>query len=48
LRGGGYNASVLFVQCASCGTVIGVLDYFNATRILREIDAKVDKILDQV
>lgn len=48
LRGNGYTTKVLFVQCASCGAVIGVLDYFNATHILREIEAKLDRILDKV
>jgi uncharacterized Zn finger protein len=48
LRGGGYTTNALFVQCASCGAVLGVLDYFNVTHILREIEAKVDKILYKV
>lgn len=48
LTGGGYNTKVWFVQCSSCGTVVGVIDYFNVTHRIRELEAKVDKILDRI
>ncbi|MEW6183817.1 MAG: hypothetical protein AB1500_11720 [Bacillota bacterium] len=48
LSGGGYSTKVWFVQCSACGTVLGVIDYFNLTHRIREVEAKVDKILDKV
>lgn len=48
LRGGGYSTKVWFVQCASCGAVVGVIDYFNVTHRIREVEAKVDTILDKI
>lgn len=48
LQGGGYSTKVWFVQCASCGAVVGVIDYFNLTHRIRELEAKVEKILDKI
>jgi hypothetical protein len=48
LRGGGYRTKVWFVQCSSCGAIVGVIDYFNLTHRIRELEAKVDEILDKV
>lgn len=31
---------VLFVQCSSCGAVVGVLDYHNVPNLLEIIAAK--------
>lgn len=30
----------LFVQCAGCGGVVGVLDYLNSGTLLQQIKAK--------
>jgi len=35
-EGSGYK--LLFVQCASCGTPVGVLDYFNIGAMMEEQD----------
>ena len=31
----------MFVQCSSCGTVVGVLDYFNIGNVLEKICKKI-------
>lgn len=48
LSGGGYSTKVWFVQCSSCGAVVGVIDYYNLTHRMRELEAKVDQILDKI
>lgn len=38
---------VNFVQCASCGAVVGVMDYYNVPSLLDKIAAKLGfKLLD--
>ncbi len=36
---------LLFVQCSSCGTVVGVMDYYNIGTKLIELEDKVDRIM---
>ena len=31
---------LMFVQCSSCGNVVGVLDYFNIGQLLHELAEK--------
>lgn len=40
----GSNFKLLFIQCSSCGCVIGVLDYYNIGRLLENLakNLKVD------
>jgi hypothetical protein len=28
---------LMFIQCASCGTVVGVMDYFNIGNLLKKV-----------
>lgn len=34
------NYKLTFVQCASCGTVVGVLDFFNIGSLLQNLAKK--------
>jgi hypothetical protein len=36
----GSNFKLNFIQCSSCGAVVGVVDYFNIPILLRKIAAK--------
>jgi predicted nucleic-acid-binding Zn-ribbon protein len=38
------NFKLLFVQCSSCGTVVGTMDYYNIGARLSEIEKKIDQI----
>ncbi|RYD83029.1 MAG: hypothetical protein EOP53_02005 [Sphingobacteriales bacterium] len=38
------NFKLLFVQCSSCGTVVGTMDYYNIGARLSEIEKKIDNI----
>ncbi len=38
------NYQLLFVQCSSCGTVIGTMDYSNIGARLNEIEKKIDNL----
>lgn len=31
---------LMFVQCSSCGSVVGVTDYFNTASLLKKIATK--------
>jgi uncharacterized Zn finger protein len=35
---------LLFVQCTSCGAVVGVMDYYNIGARINELEKKVDNI----
>lgn len=37
---GGYKFKVTFIQCSSCGGVVGVLDYYNIGQVLKGIAKK--------
>lgn len=36
------NFKLNFVQCANCGTVVGVTDYFNIGQMLKLVMEKLD------
>jgi uncharacterized Zn finger protein len=36
------NFKMMFIQCANCGTVVGVTDYFNVGQMLRMIMDKLE------
>lgn len=36
----GYGFKVNFVQCSSCGAVVGVLDHFNIGQLLKNFAKK--------
>lgn len=38
------NFKLLFVQCSSCGTVVGTMDYYNIGTRLTELEKKIDEI----
>ncbi len=38
----GSNYKLQFVQCSACGSVVGVLEYFNNGVLLQEIKKKVE------
>lgn len=38
------NFKLLFVQCSSCGTVVGTMDYYNIGARLSEIEKKINNI----
>ena len=38
------NYRLLFVQCSSCGTVVGVMDYYNIGAKIREIEEELNNI----
>jgi|GEM_PF-541405 RNase P subunit RPR2 len=39
------NYKLLFVQCSSCGSVVGVMDYYNIGARTFELEKKLDKII---
>lgn len=38
------NYKLLFVQCSSCGAVVGTMDYYNIGARLSELEKKIDEI----
>ncbi|MCK4644521.1 hypothetical protein KAU32_12920 [bacterium] len=44
----GSRFKISFVQCTSCGTVIGVLEYFNAPSILINQNRAIEKIANKL
>ena len=36
----GSNFKLMFIQCASCGSVVGVTEYYNAGALLHKIMKK--------
>ena len=41
----GSNFKLLFVQCSSCGAVVGVMDYYNIGAKIKEVENKLDKVM---
>ena len=41
----GSNFSLTFIQCASCGGVVGVMDYYNIGQLLHDLANKLGKPL---
>lgn len=37
----GSGFKVFFIQCSSCGAVVGVTDYYNVPSLLEKIAAKI-------
>lgn len=35
---------LLFVQCKSCGTVVGVMDYYNIGSLMNNMKRKLDEL----
>lgn len=35
---------LLFVQCSSCGNVVGVMDYFNIGSMISKLEKRIEKI----
>ncbi|MDO9536433.1 MAG: hypothetical protein Q7J85_14160 [Bacillota bacterium] len=35
---------VMFVQCSSCGAVVGVMDFFNLSTLIHELNDKTETI----
>lgn len=47
----GSNYKLLFVQCSSCGSVLGVMDFFNIgtkISIVEEMIEKLDKKINNI
>ena len=42
------NFKLLFVQCSSCGCVVGVMDYLNIGSTLEKIEKKIDTLSAQL
>ena len=38
------NYKLIFVQCGSCGCVVGTMDYFNIGTKIAEVEKKVDAL----
>ena len=36
----GSNFKFMFIQCSSCGGVVGVVDYYNIGQVLKKIAKK--------
>lgn len=39
---------VYFVQCSSCGTPVGVLEYANSAALLEGLETKLDQLTNNV
>lgn len=42
------NYKLIFVQCSSCGSVVGTMDYYNIGTKLRDIEGKIDRIKSEI
>jgi len=40
------NFKLLFVRCESCGTVVGVLDFYNIGALIHDLAEKINVKLD--
>ena len=41
---GNWRFKVMFVQCTSCGAVVGSMDYFNLSTLILELKEKLDSV----
>lgn len=41
---GNWRFKIMFVQCTSCGTVVGTMDYFNLSTLIHELKEKVENV----
>ncbi len=44
----GSNFKNIFVQCSSCGTPVGVMDYYNIGNLIKEQEGKLDELASKV
>ena len=42
------NFIVYFVQCSSCGSPIGVLEYANSAALLEGLEEKISKLTNEI
>ncbi len=40
----GSNFKLIFIQCSSCGGVIGALDYYNIGSRIDDLEKKIDSL----
>lgn len=38
------NFKLMFVQCSSCGAVVGIMDYYNIGQRINELEKKIDRL----
>lgn len=38
------NFKFLFVQCSSCGSVVGTMDYYNIGALIKVLEKKIDEL----
>ncbi len=41
---GNWRFKIMFVQCASCKTVVGTMDYFNLSTLIHELNERISNI----
>jgi uncharacterized Zn finger protein len=39
-----WRFKVMFVQCTSCGSVVGTMDHFNLSTLILELKEKIDNV----
>jgi len=44
----GSNFKLLFVQCSSCGSVVGTMDYYNIGAKINDVISKLDDLTTKV
>ncbi len=40
----GSNFKIMFIQCSSCGTVIGTTDYYNVGSLLKDQEEQINNL----
>lgn len=38
------NYKLIFVQCSTCGCVVGTMDYFNIGSRIKDVEKKIDTL----
>lgn len=41
---GNWRFKIMFVQCTSCKTVVGTMDYFNLSTLIHELNERISHI----
>lgn len=41
---GNWRFKIMFVQCTSCKTVVGTMDYFNLSTLIHELNERIGNI----
>ena len=44
----GSNFKNIFVQCSSCGTPVGVMDYYNIGSLMKKQEDKLDELTSKM